>query len=253
MKNSVYSTKQTLEIKDIDSEQRKVAIYLSKFDVIDSDGDLIKRGAFAKSIQEHGVSSPSNRKIQFLRHHNWEMQIGKFTELSEDDFGLFAVAQLGHSSIGNDAWNDYVDGIIREHSIGFQYMPDKTRWIDDPSLPAGGYYMINEVKLWEGSAVTFGANEYTYVVEVMKGQEKIDAVQKISKEIDTLVKALINGKGTDERFYEIEMRIKFLNAQLSSLVTTEPIQKDHSVQDQPIQQKEHNDFDWSAVLANINV
>lgn len=78
-----YQTKNQTEIKDIDSENRSVAIYLSKFDVVDSDFDMIKRGAFAKSIREHGVDSPSNRKIAFLRHHDWMQQIGKFTRLED--------------------------------------------------------------------------------------------------------------------------------------------------------------------------
>lgn len=251
MKNTnVYQTKGSVEIKDIDNEKKQVAIYLSKFDVIDSDNDLIRMGAFSKSIQEHGPNSPSNRKIQFLRFHDWTKPIGKFLELSEDSNGLFAVAQLGQSSLGEDAWNDYADGIIREHSIGFQYIPDKMKWIEDVTNERGGYWLISEVKLWEGSAVTFGANEYTNVVDVMKSGNKIDFVQKISNEIDTLVKSLVNGKGTDERLFDIEMRIKFLNSQLVSLAEHNPTDvKGQLVESEP----ETPQFDWSSVIQNIKV
>ena len=164
MKSNTYQTKGASEIKDISSDKRQVAVYLAKFDNIDSDNDMIKKGAFTKSIQERGPDSPSNRKIAFLRWHDWEKPIGKFLTLQEDDFGLFAVSQLGTSVGGNDAWNDYNDGIIREHSIGFQYIQDKMRWIDDANAPAQGYWMISELKLYEGSAVTFGANSETNVV-----------------------------------------------------------------------------------------
>ncbi len=249
--NNIYQTKGSMEIKDLDSEKRRVAIYLSKFDVIDSDMDMIKRGAFSKSIQEHGVESPSNRKIQFLRHHDWTKQIGKFVELGEDNIGLFAVGELGHSSIGNDAWNDYVDGIIREHSIGFRYVPDKMKWIEDQTMDSKGYWMISEVMLWEGSAVTFGANEFTNVVDVIKSGNASEHVFKISTEIDTLVKSLLNGNRSDDRCHEIEMRIKFLNAQLSTLAMHEPIVRDHSsiiVEPETIQ----NAFDWGSVHGKIN-
>ena len=122
MRNNLYNTKAAAEIRDIDSVGRKVAVYLAKFDNIDSDNDMIQKGAFTKSIQERGPQSAGNRKIAFLRHHNWEMQIGKFLELNEDDNGLFAIGELGTSTQGEDAFRDYEDGIIREHSIGFQYI-----------------------------------------------------------------------------------------------------------------------------------
>ena len=111
MKNNFYNLKESFEIKDIDTGSRQVAVYLSKFDAIDSDMDVIKKGAFKKSLKERGIKSTSNRKIAFLRHHDWEKQIGKFVELAEDDFGLYAVGQLGRSTDGDDAFMDYQDGI----------------------------------------------------------------------------------------------------------------------------------------------
>jgi hypothetical protein len=168
--------------------------------------------------------------------------------LSEDDYGLFAVAQLGQSQIGEDAWNDYNDGIIREHSIGFQYIQDKMRWIDDMNAPAQGYWMISELKLYEGSAVTFGANENTNVVEVMKSEQKIEKAVKISEQIDTLIKALATGKGSDDRLFEMEMKVKYLNSQLLLLAKSEPIVKDHSPIIEPTKPE---GFNWESVLNNL--
>jgi HK97 family phage prohead protease len=145
--SSIYRTKAASKVKDIDSGRREVAVYLSIFDNIDSDNDMIKKGAFSKSIQERGPESTGNRKIAYLRHHDWDWQIGKWLTLQEDDKGLFAVGQLGRSTVGNDAFLDYEDGIIREHSIGFQYIADKIRWIDDAQNENGGYFMINYMKV----------------------------------------------------------------------------------------------------------
>jgi HK97 family phage prohead protease len=246
MKSNTYQTKGAAEIKDISSDKRQVAVYLAKFDNIDSDNDMIKKGAFTKSIQERGPESPSNRKIAFLRWHDWEKPIGKFLTLEEDDFGLFAVSQLGTSQLGEDAFRDYTDGIIREHSIGFQYIQDKMRWIDDANIPSQGYYMISELKLYEGSAVTFGANSETNVIDVMKSEDKIDKAVKISNEIDLLIKGLANGKGSDDRLFEMEMKLKYLNSQMLILAKSEPFVKEHSPIIEPLITIEA--FNWSEVI-----
>ena len=249
MKSNTYQTKGAAEIKDISSDKRQVAVYLAKFDNIDSDNDMIKKGAFTKSIQERGPDSPSNRKIAFLRWHDWEKPIGKFLTLEEDDFGLFAVSQLGTSQLGEDAFRDYTDGIIREHSIGFQYIQDKMKFIEDMNAPDKGYFMISELKLYEGSAVTFGANSETNVIDVIKSEDKVEKAVKISNEIDILIKGLANGKGSDERLFEMEMKLKYLNSQMLILAKSEPFVKEHSPIIEPIIAQEL--FNWSDVISKF--
>jgi len=240
---SKYETKNGYEIKDMDGDKREVAVYLAKFGNVDSDNDVIQKGAFKKSIQERGPMAPSNRKIAFLRHHDWEKQIGVFSKLQEDDNGLFAVGRLGTSTLGEDAWRDYQDGIIKEHSVGFQRVTDKTKWVKDTSNPAGGFTLLQEVKLWEGSAVTFGANELTNVVEIMKSEQKKSFIDRISEDLQTVIKALVNGKGSDERLYELEMKANFLSSQLTLLAQTEP--GNHS---EIVYEPEPQVFSWKAVM-----
>lgn len=252
MKKAVntYSIKGAFEMKDLDLAARQVAMYVSKFDVMDSDMDIIRRGAFAKSIAERGPNSTGNRKIAFLRYHNWEMQIGKPLTMEEDSNGLFVVSQLGNSTMGNDALEDYKDGIILEHSIGFKYMEDKMRYVDDEE--GKGYFEINELALWEYSAVTFGANQYTNVVAVAKGQEKADMAYKLSDEINVVAKALANGQGTDDRLYQLEMKLKFLNARMLDLAITEPsnVKSTHSAETIG---NIKGAFDWNKVVNNIKI
>lgn len=243
---SKYEIKSGFEIKDMDSNRREVAVYLAKFGNVDSDNDVIQKGAFKKSIQERGPESSSNRKIAFLRHHDWEKQIGVFSKLQEDDNGLYAVGRLGTSTMGEDAWRDYQDGIIKEHSVGFQRVSDKTKFVKDTSNPAGGFTLLQEVKLWEGSAVTFGANELTNVVSIMKSENKKTFIDKISDDLQTVIKALANGKGSDERLYELEMKANFLSSQLTLLAQTEP--GNHSVK---LYEPEPDEFSWKAVLETL--
>lgn len=244
-----YSTKaQNFELKDLNEGSREVAIYLAKFNNLDSDNDIIRPGAFKKSIQERGPQSATNRKIAFLRFHNWEKPIGKFIELAEDEKGLFAVGKLGNSTLGSDALNDYKDGIIREHSIGFKYIQDKIRFVETDNQ-GGGYFEVLEVALFEGSAVTFGANDETNVVEVAKSEGKTATAEKLADEIEVVTKAILNGLGTDERQYNLEMKLKFLNAQMLTLAKIDPFNK-QSIKSEP------DDiilpFDWNAVIKGIN-
>lgn len=251
MKGNLYHTKQALEIKDLDLDKRQVAVYLNTFDVLDSDMDIIRKGAFKKSLLERGPQTDSNRKIAFLRYHDWEQQIGKFDTLEEDDKGLFAVGTLGRSTKGEDALRDYEDGIIKEHSIGFQYIADKIKWVEDTTLDGGGFYDITEVKLFEGSAVTFGSNEYTNVVEVVKSGDRANFFEKITKDINLCIKALTSGKGSDERLFEIEMKLSYLNSQLILLAQTQPTDiKSHLVTVEPEVVKS---FDWASVVNSLKV
>lgn len=248
---SRYLVKGSAEIKDVDNGKREVAIYLSKFNVIDSDNDMIVKGAFKQSIKQHGPKSSTNRKIQFLRHHDWTKQIGLFTTLEEDDNGLFAVAKLGTSTLGEDAWKDYQEGIIREHSIGYQLIPSKVKWIKDTTSERGGYNEIKELKLFEGSAVTFGSNEMTNVVEIMKGQNKVNLIDEIEEELFVILKALSTGQGSDERLFGLEMRAKYLSSRLVTLAKLEPL--DTSTPTEIKSVIAEVSFDWNKVIQSLNV
>lgn len=214
--NPYESKTVSVKLEDVDEGSRKVVGYLSAFDKLDADNDIIRKGAFTKSLQERGVESTSNRKIAHLRNHDWEHQIGKFVELYEDNYGLKFVSQLGRSTKGNDALLDYQDGILIEHSIGFNYIADKIKEVEDNTN--GKYYEVTEVKLWEGSGVTFGANEFTPVIDASKDLLDNDYLCKLNNEMEALIGALKNGKGTDDRLHNIEMRLKVMQRKYNSLI-----------------------------------
>jgi HK97 family phage prohead protease len=223
-----YGVKTTsVKITDLDEGSRQVKGYFASFDTLDSDMDVIRKGAFSKSIQERGVNSTGNRKIAHLRNHNWDMQIGALTELSEDSKGLSFVSTLGRSTKGNDALLDYQDGILREHSIGFNYVSDRIKFIEESTFSPDGHFDVTEVKLWEGSGVTFGSNSLTPVVDVAKGEKDIDIKLKKIHELTTVLEgALKNGQGTDERLLNIEQMFAQLKQLHESLTVITPSVKD---------------------------
>ena len=213
------------ELKDISEGSREVVFYGSAFDVLDSDNDVIKKGAFTKSIQERSGSS-NGRKIAHLRNHDFEHQIGSIKEIYEDSFGLKVVSTLGKSTKGNDALLDYQDGILREHSIGFNYVQDKIKFNEESSLNEDGHWDITEVKLWEVSAVTFGANEFTPVLDVAKGLNNKSQLAKKLEELNaSFLKAIKNGKGTDERLENLEARFNQICELQKALTIEKPLIK----------------------------
>ena len=225
----------SVKVTDLDEGSRQVKGYFSSFDTIDSDRDVMRKGAFAKSIQEIGPQSTGNRKAQHLRDHNFSHQIGKLDELFEDNRGLGFVSTMGRSTKGNDALLDYQDGIIREHSFGFSYISDQMKFIEDSPLHEDGHWDINEVKFFEGSAVTFGANSLTPVVDVAKGLlDSNYTLKRINELTIDLESAIKNGKGTDERLENIEHMFAQLKQLQASLEIKEPSKKDTS-QDEPIE------------------
>lgn len=224
--NQHYSVKNISLITDLDEGSRRVKGYFASFDTLDSDMDVIRKGAFKKSIDERGVNSIGNRKIAHLRNHDWEHQIGKPEELFEDNIGLGFVSKLGRSTKGNDALLDYQDGILREHSIGFNYIQDKIKHVKESTYHPEGHFEILEVKLWEGSAVTFGANSLTPVIDVAKGATPEMRFKKLVELSASFYNAIKNGKGTDERLENLEAMFKQIQQLQQSLIEQEPSIKD---------------------------
>tara|TARA_B100001287_G_C22686610_1_gene534233 strand:+ start:9217 stop:10839 length:1623 start_codon:yes stop_codon:yes gene_type:complete len=249
-----YRNNTFLNIKDVDTKNRIVAGYFSAFNNVDSDGDLIRKGSFSKSINERGPNSSSNRKIAHLAYHDVRRPIGVIQKLQEDDFGLYFESKLGTHTDGDDALKMYESGIIKEHSIGFQYIDDKTNWVDyekndNVTLTEEGksfvdskkgYYEINEVKLWEGSYVTFGANSSTPSYGVIKSDEdKKEVLENINSRMMLLRKELGNGTYTDNCFKLLAQELAYIQEQYTTLLNIEPVittHKDKAVNDNKIRE-----------------
>lgn len=197
------------ELKDLDLKQGIITAIWSRPDVVDSDGDYFTRSAWDKSIMERGPKG-SNR-IMKLWQHNPTMPLGKPMELYTDDAGLVAVTKIVDTTYGQDALKLYRDGVINEHSVGFQTI--KSNYDENRKATA-----ITEAKLWEGSAVTWGANEFTPVISG-KGIDKIKALDYYN----TLCKAFYTGDYTDDTFKILEAQKKHFEQLFStSLESKEP-------------------------------
>lgn len=191
---SLFEQKQSGIISDVDVKSKIVTGYLSSFGNIDSDNDIIEKGAFAKSISERF------NDIFYLQQHNWERPLGKFKVLKEDTKGLYFEGEIIDTSYGIDQLKLYEAGIVKEHSIGFVTIKSDVK--------SGSPRLIKEVKLYEGSAVSLGANSETpflgFKSATMEAKDLYKRILKAHKE----------GSFTDETHGLFEIALKQFEAQI---------------------------------------
>ena len=165
-------------IKSVDGKKGIVTGYFSAFNNVDADGDIIRPGAFTKTIAEKGPNSAQPR-IKHLFNHNTSQPLGVLMTLSEDSTGLAYESQIGTHTLGQDFVKMVESNLITEHSIGFRtikknQLQDYEGYMKNPSA---GWFEIKEIELWEGSSLTsWGANQNTPLTSLKtKGQKEIVA------------------------------------------------------------------------------
>jgi len=193
-------------LKDVDVKSGTVTGYFAGFGNVDSDGDMITPGAFKKSINERGPDGV-NRIAHLLQHDTYQ-PLAKPHVLQEDSKGLYFESTIAGTTYGKDALLLYEAGVYNEHSVGFQTITSERM-----ESGTGIYYELREVKLWEGSTVTWGANSETPFIGFKSAGKK-----QIGDRFDKLIKAIKIGTLTDETIHSIELEIR----QIKALLTQEP-------------------------------
>ena len=202
-------------VKDVDAKQGIVIGYFSVFGNKDSDGDIIIPGAFKKTLQENGPQSTRPRILHLLQHDTWK-PLGKPQVLKEDNHGLYFESKIADTSYGRDTIKLYEAGVLTEHSIGFNVVK---REIDESTETT----KLIELKLWEGSTVSWGANMEALVTG-MKSENKEDILSRLIKKIDAINSA-VKGNYTDDTLRQLEIELKQLQQIIISLAEIEkPVQ-----------------------------
>lgn len=207
--------------KDADAKKGIVTGYFSTFDNVDSDGDIIRKGAFLKTIREQGPNSQQPR-IKHLMNHNPSMPLGKLTDLKEDSSGLYYESKIGTHTLGSDFIKMVESDLITEHSIGYRTM--KRNQLQDyegyMKNPAGGWFELTELKLMEGSSLTaWGANPLTPITG-MKGTVNLDYITKQQQAIENFCK---ESDATDETIEMLLLHSKQLSQYIIDLKSTQPV------------------------------
>lgn len=146
---------------DEDKDQGTFEGYASVFENIDLGNDIIKRGAFTKSIRKRKAKG-----VKMLYQHKSDMPIGVFDEIKEDDHGLYVKGRLAlKTTAGRDAYELLKMGALDAMSIGFRANQKEISY--DKRTKAR---QIGEVDLLEVSLVTFPMNPQAQIRSV-KGED----------------------------------------------------------------------------------
>lgn len=140
--------------------------YASTFGNKDQGGDIVERGAFARTIKAKGA-----RGIKMLADHDPKQRIGVWEEMREDDRGLYVRGRLlTEKSNGKDAYIDLKSGALDGLSIGGRTVADA---VDGRKRAR----IIKEFDLYEISLVSFPMNEAARVTAV-KAAQRIKTIRE---------------------------------------------------------------------------
>ena len=145
-----------IEIKAV-NEDGLFSGYASVFEEIDSYRDIVKRGAFEKTLAE---SKSKGRAVPILWQHDAAKPIGVYTELKEDERGLYVEGQLNMDvQQAREALSLLRQKALSGISIGY----NSVRYDTDVK---SGVRRLYELKLYEASLVTFPACDGARVTDV---------------------------------------------------------------------------------------
>jgi uncharacterized protein len=148
-----------LHVREI-TDKGELTGYASVFDKMDWYGDVVRRGAFTKTIAAWKAKS---KLPPLLWQHQSASPLGPHLDMYEDEKGLFVHAQLLVDDVekAREAHALIKSKAISGMSIGFD-IPDGGMEYDGKT----NVWNLIELDLWENSLVTFPANEDAGVEEV---------------------------------------------------------------------------------------
>lgn len=123
----------------------RFAGYAAVFDRVDRGGDVVRAGAFARSLKRGG-------EVPLLWQHRPGMPIGRIEYVREDRRGLRVIGRLSAGAAGREAAALLKEGAVSGLSFGY-----RVRAARGPSTSSGRAEPreLTELELIEVSLVTF--------------------------------------------------------------------------------------------------
>ncbi|MEQ8600898.1 MAG: HK97 family phage prohead protease [Devosia sp.] len=147
----------------IDAEGR-FAGYASVFNRLDSGGDIVLPGAFAKSLAKR------RGRIRLLFQHDPKEPVGTWESMAEDSHGLFVTGRLVPGVPRSDALRRLIeDRALDGLSIGFRTVRASRQ---------AGKRLLHEIDLYEVSIVTFPMMEEARIASPLTAGAAIAAATK---------------------------------------------------------------------------
>lgn len=154
-KSRMNKSRMKFEIKDISASGEFEGL-LSPYGNVDGGNDVVEKGAYTKTLKEKGNRRP------LLWQHKSDVPIGELM-LEDRSDGLWCKGRLlMDSPNAQEAYRFIKQGIVKGLSVGFEMV--KRSFKDN-------IRHLEELKLYEGSIVTFPMNESALIASVKAGAE----------------------------------------------------------------------------------
>ena len=161
-------------IKAAGLENTIISGYASVFNIVDSQNDIVQKGAFEDTKPEN---------IKLLWQHDTLKPIGIIKSLYEDDYGLKIEAEINNRILlGKETTELVRQKAIDGLSIGF--------CAKDFEYDNQGVRLLKKVDLMEISVVTFPANRNAGIINVKKLTEH--PINRSLERIEKLLEKLVN-------------------------------------------------------------
>ncbi len=155
--------------------------YASVFNNKDLGNDVIRQGAFTKSISGRKASS-----IKLLYQHKTDEPIGVIDSLEEDKRGLKISGRLAMGTQkGREVFELMKMGALDSMSIGYRLQPDGYKY-DDKNKRR----VIKEVDLMEVSMVTFPMNPKAKVTKVKLAEMDAREIEAYLRDVGVMSTAV---------------------------------------------------------------
>lgn len=160
--------------------------YASVFDNIDAYGDIMRKGAFTKSLADYGKDGAGVPAYWGHRMDDPMMNIGITTRAVEDDHGLLVEVRLGETTeVEKQVRRLLLEGRVKQMSFAFDYV--EAAWVEKEG--ESSFYEVREVRLHEVSVVPVGANQETEILsakarDVVPHRKDADAAAEVVAEVE---------------------------------------------------------------------
>lgn len=149
-------------VKNVD-EAGVFTAYVSIWDNVDSYGDVMRKGAFARTLEDWAVKGAPIPVLWSHRTDDPDMNIGHVLEAVEDHRGLKVRAQIDlESPKGQTVYRLMKGGRVREFSFAYSVTDGSAKSDDD----GNSYYEIRSVDLFEVGPTPVGANPATELLDL---------------------------------------------------------------------------------------
>jgi HK97 family phage prohead protease len=172
-----YTTWTPTELKATDvSPTGMFSGYAAVFGNKDGNGDVVDHGSFTKTLNEAHASKAhkaTTALYPLLWQHQEKEPIGSIIDAEQDQRGLLVKGQIDvDTPLGQRAYSAVKKGYVKGLSIGYDAIK---------SVFGRDARHLTEIRLWEGSLVTFPANTEAAIHEI-KGR-RAPAVDRLEYEL----------------------------------------------------------------------